>query len=75
MCKSCDYNPCLKHCPETPAYPKTICICRYCEEPVYLGDMVGIFERGMIVIHENCLSEMSADELMEFIEIDIEPLY
>lgn len=71
MCQSCDNEPCLINCPEAQCFPKFVCVCQYCKDTVYKGDEVRMLDGGFYVFHEECLSEMRADELADFQGIEI----
>lgn len=72
MCLSCDNEPCSSNCPEAYGFPKSVCICSYCNDTVYKGDGVRMLDGGFYVFHEECMSEMRADEFADFQGIETE---
>lgn len=64
MCSMCMSSPCNSRCPNAPE-PISVFLCRKCGFGIFEGEKYFESEEGPIC--EDCLSEMSAEEYLEFI--------
>ena len=58
MCDICLHTPCHSQCPNAPE-PKSIGKCKYCDEPIYVGDEYVEVCDGELY-HEDCFLDTAA---------------
>jgi hypothetical protein len=66
MCAECGMTPCHPRCPNA---SKPSFRCDMCGEPIYEGDRYWELEPPLVVC-ENCLAEMTTEEILEMAGFD-----
>ena len=64
MCRICRHTPCSPSCPNAPE-PKGIHRCIKCGYEIFEGDKY--LEYDGEIVCEDCISDMSREELIEFL--------
>lgn len=64
MCAICHQTPCHPACPNAPE-PKPIYYCAECGEGIYDGDRYFECQEGCVC--EECMDDMSAEEILELL--------
>ena len=68
MCQYCHTYPHLPGCPNAPE-PESIGTCKWCQEDITTGEKY--VEINGMMIHADCLEDMSARKLAELFEFEI----